>query len=76
MTEQILTSHTEQNSKVAVVFNNFGPYHIARLSAAAKYCNLLGIEVVQESREYDWEVSATVTFARKTLFSSQEFLGF
>ena len=61
-----------KNFKVAVVFNNFGPYHIARLSAAAKYSALLGIEVVQESRDYDWEASATTPFARKTLFQSQE----
>lgn len=54
--------------RVAVIFDNFGPYHIARLAAAASRCNLLGIEVASVSAEYAWNPTAEVPFARKTLF--------
>lgn len=40
--------------RVAVIFDNFGPYHIARLSAAAHRCDLLAIEVNESSRDYPW----------------------
>ncbi len=40
--------------KIAVVFDNFGPYHLARLKAAASVCTLLGVEVAGRSAEYDW----------------------
>jgi 1,2-diacylglycerol 3-alpha-glucosyltransferase len=40
--------------RVAVVFDNFGPYHIARLAGAARYMDALGVEVAATSREYDW----------------------
>jgi glycosyltransferase involved in cell wall biosynthesis len=41
--------------RVAALFDNFGPYHLARLEAAAKRCELLAIEVSMQSREYAWE---------------------
>ncbi len=40
--------------KIAVLFDNFGPHHVARLAAAAKLCDLLAIEVVGRSAEYAW----------------------
>ncbi|HWQ92140.1 MAG TPA: glycosyltransferase [Clostridia bacterium] len=39
---------------VVVVFDNFGPYHLARLKAAAKRTPLTGIEVAGVSYEYSW----------------------
>lgn len=54
--------------RVAVLFDNFGPYHIARLAAAAQRCHLLGIEVASVSEEYAWQPTESVPFERKTLF--------
>ena len=41
--------------KVAVLFDRFGPYHVARLDAAAKWVSLVPIELFGESSEYQWE---------------------
>ncbi len=40
---------------VAVIFDNLGPYHIARLQATAVNCNLLAVEVAGKSAVYAWE---------------------
>lgn len=55
--------------KLAVIFDNFGPYHLARLQAAAKRCSLLGIEIAGKSNEYRWKRTDTsFGFHRNTLF--------
>lgn len=54
--------------RIAVVFDNFGPYHIARLNGAARSCDLLGIEIAAASAEYAWLPTADVAFQRRTLF--------
>jgi len=41
--------------KVAVLFDNFGPYHLARLCAAASLSELLAVEVAVRSAEYAWK---------------------
>ena len=41
--------------KVAVLFDRFGPYHIARLEAAAKYVEVIPMEVSGETNEYQWD---------------------
>jgi glycosyltransferase involved in cell wall biosynthesis len=43
---------------VAILFDNFGPYHLARLRAAAAVCHLLAIEVAGQSHTYAWENQA------------------
>ena len=54
---------------VAIIFDNFGPYHLARLRAASIACNLLAIEVAATSGVYAWEKTSTPeTFKRVTLF--------
>jgi len=54
--------------RIAAVFDNFGPYHLARLSAASRQCQLLGIEVARQSAEYAWSLAnGGVGFQRKTL---------
>jgi glycosyltransferase involved in cell wall biosynthesis len=40
--------------KIAILFDNFGPYHAARMAAAARVCQLLAIQVHEHSREYGW----------------------
>lgn len=59
--------------KVAVLFDRFGPYHIARLEAAAKYVEVIPIEVSGETSEYQWDkVESQVLKNRITLFARQE----
>ena len=41
--------------KVAILFDNFGPYHLARLRAAASVAELLAGEVAATSAEYAWK---------------------
>lgn len=42
--------------KLAVLFDHFGPYHLARLRGVAKHADVLGIEIRGRSRDYAWEV--------------------
>lgn len=41
--------------KVAVIFDRFGPYHVARLTAAAQYVSLIPLELFGVSSEYKWD---------------------
>ncbi len=55
--------------RVAVIFDNFGPYHLARLRAAARTCEVLGIEVAESSSDYEWNSrKGAETFPCITLF--------
>jgi glycosyltransferase involved in cell wall biosynthesis len=45
----------QQPVKVAILFDRFGPYHIARLEAANKYVQVIPIEVFGETTEYQWD---------------------
>lgn len=56
--------------KITVVFDNLGPYHIARLSALEKQCDLTAIEVRAQSMDYEWKPSHNLPFKRITLNSS------
>jgi glycosyltransferase involved in cell wall biosynthesis len=54
--------------KVAIIFDNFGPYHLARLHAASTVCDLLAIEVAGKSGTYAWESESSAgNFRRVTL---------
>jgi glycosyltransferase involved in cell wall biosynthesis len=53
--------------KVAVLFDNLGPYHIARLKACAEVVDLLVIENRRVSSEYAWGPSDEAPFRRITL---------
>jgi glycosyltransferase involved in cell wall biosynthesis len=55
-------------TSVAIIFDNFGPYHLARLQAASAVCDLLAIEVAGQSAVYAWDNDAkAVNFSRVTL---------
>jgi len=55
--------------KVAVIFHRFGPYHWARLEAASSQCELVGVELGAETREYQWtKIEGIAGFQRITLF--------
>lgn len=40
--------------RVAVVFDNLGPYHVARIAGAARSLDILAVEVRGKSTVYDW----------------------
>lgn len=53
--------------RVAILFDNFGPYHLARLRAAAGVCHLLAVEFGSSSAEYDWRASEASEIKRVAL---------
>jgi 1,2-diacylglycerol 3-alpha-glucosyltransferase len=60
--------------KIAVAFDRYGPYHIARLGAAAKQCDLVGLELSEHSTEYKWSKEQSAgQFQRVTLAVNAEF---
>jgi glycosyltransferase involved in cell wall biosynthesis len=67
--------------RVAILFDNFGPYHLARLTAASRVSKLLAVEFGSSSAEYEWEASEANGLERVALndggssreLSSEEF---
>jgi 1,2-diacylglycerol 3-alpha-glucosyltransferase len=58
--------------RVTVLFDNLGPYHLARLSAAASMCEVTALELNATSADYLWRADDShTTFARRTVFSSR-----
>ena len=58
--------------KTTVIFDNFGPYHWARLRAAARVCELTAVQVAASSAEYAWENEAPAdVFKFTTLFQKE-----
>ena len=43
--------------RLAVLFHRFGPYHVARLNAAATQFDLEGVELSRADRTYAWSVA-------------------
>lgn len=58
--------------RLAILFANFGPYHVARISALSQHCVPLPIEVRAESAEYRWGGGTFQRFERTTLVESTE----
>ena len=55
--------------RLAIIFHRFGPYHRARLEAAARVCELTAIELSADTAEYGWEkIHGAQGFERVTLF--------
>jgi glycosyltransferase involved in cell wall biosynthesis len=54
-------------TRITVIFDNFGPYHLARLAALDRECTLTAIELHRTSSEYDWRPRGQVGFACLTL---------
>jgi 1,2-diacylglycerol 3-alpha-glucosyltransferase len=58
--------------RVAILFDRFGPYHIARLEAATKYVHVIPIEIFGETNEYQWnKVGSEKLKNRITLFENK-----
>lgn len=53
--------------RVAILFDNFGPYHLARLRAASAACDVLAVEFGSSSAEYDWKASEAAGLKRVVL---------
>jgi 1,2-diacylglycerol 3-alpha-glucosyltransferase len=49
-------AHRKRGMLIAVCFERFGPYHAARLAAAAQRMNVVGIEVSANTRDYAWDL--------------------
>ena len=57
--------------KIAVLFNQLGPYHYARLNALGKQVRLYGIEFFSKSDLYEWDstgLDIQSSFIKRTLF--------
>lgn len=58
--------------RIAVIFDNFGPYHLARLAALAALSDLTAIELRARSEEYAWDSDDKAEFRRCTLLTGGE----
>jgi 1,2-diacylglycerol 3-alpha-glucosyltransferase len=53
---------------VAILFNRLGPYHVARIAAAARAGNVIAIEYSRTDSVYRWNpVGDELAFRRRTL---------
>ena len=59
--------------RVAVIFHRLGPYHVARLGAAARIFEVVAIEQSAETAEYGWEKVATTENVKRITLSTEEY---
>lgn len=59
---------TEPRQTIAILFDSFGPYHLARLRAAQASLDVIGIEIGSRSVEYPWFDSLAAGGALVRLF--------
>lgn len=57
---------------MVVIFDNFGPYHVARVAAAARRMDLLALELKGRSKTYGWTSPADPPFAKRSLTTADE----
>jgi glycosyltransferase involved in cell wall biosynthesis len=57
----------ERRPVVAVVFQRFGPYHLARLRAAARHLSVVGVELSATDRTYAWDTEDCDDFPRRVV---------
>jgi glycosyltransferase involved in cell wall biosynthesis len=65
------------NNAVVIIWQRFGPYHLARLRSAAAAlaasgCQVAGVEVAERD-SYDWEPARDRDVLRHTLFPTQRY---
>ena len=56
-----------QRCRTAVLFDNIGPYHCARLEAVVDACELLAVELGKSSGDYSWPPGESRRFRRVTM---------
>lgn len=62
--------------RIAITVARLGPYHVARLAAAARALgpgSVLAVEIARESREYGWDRVEAEGFARRTLVVDRDY---
>ena len=65
--------HGQEPIRLAVLFDRIGPYHHARLDAAAAVCEVVAVEFSAVDRRYAWsQVDHAGTYDRKTLFTDRD----
>jgi glycosyltransferase involved in cell wall biosynthesis len=58
-----------KNGAIAILFDQLGPYHCARLQAAARFFHVVAVETCATTPEYQWErLDQSRAFERVTLF--------
>ncbi len=61
------------NIRVAIAFDNLGPYHVARLAGAARHADVLAVETAATSAQYGWDTPETPAgLHHAVLFDSEE----
>jgi len=58
--------------RVAVIFHRLGPYHVARLRAAARSFEVIAIEQSAETAEYGWQKVATPESVTRLTLSAND----
>ena len=53
--------------KAAILFDNFGPYHVARLRSASRVANVVGVQFASGSLNYQWQSADQVDLEVLTL---------
>lgn len=57
----------KSSPRIAVIFDNLGPYHVARLAAASKSLEIHAVEFSARSGEYSWDASELPEISRRTI---------
>jgi 1,2-diacylglycerol 3-alpha-glucosyltransferase len=58
-----------KSGAIAILFDRLGPYHCARLQAAARFFRVVAVETCAITREYQWErIDGPRAFEKVTLF--------
>jgi 1,2-diacylglycerol 3-alpha-glucosyltransferase len=61
-----------KNGPIAIFFDRLGPYHWARLQAAARFFRVVAVETCAITREYEWErIDEPRGFDKVTLFDDE-----
>jgi len=61
------------NIRIAIAFDNFGPYHVARLAGAAQHAEVLAVETAATSSQYGWDAPETpAALKHAVLFDSED----
>jgi glycosyltransferase involved in cell wall biosynthesis len=53
--------------RVVILFDHFGPYHIARVAALSRFAKVLALQTRSRSSEYSWSIGPEPTFQLHTL---------
>ncbi|MEJ2673266.1 MAG: hypothetical protein P8168_13910, partial [Deltaproteobacteria bacterium] len=70
----MLSCQSPPRAKLAILYNNFGPYHLARLAATARLgvargIELVGLELAAREKLHPWAMTEEIDHSRKfTLF--------